>query len=242
MDRHNTWLHEGGVGQVELYTSTADVILPERYQILGILSDIFGYHFEDRQGLSVLDLGCGDGIMAELIQARHPGNTVTLLDGSSMMLDKARQRLGTGGHRFVLQTFEAYVNAAVEDARYDCCVSVNAIHHLGFLDKGRLYAKLYRELSHGGLLLISDPVLSSSERSEAWQFGMWRDWMNKALKAGGYQDEIGKYDDLPAEYKFKPENKASGLWEQMQLLHRIGFRNVDCFWKYGIFAVFGGTK
>jgi len=38
------------------------------------------------------------------------------------------------------------------------------------------------------------------------------------------------------------ENKPSGLFNQLQLLSRIGFRDVDCFYRYGIFSIFGGTK
>ena len=242
MDRSNTWLHEGGVRQAELYTSSADVILPERHRIIRILSDILWYHFGERTGLSFLDLGCGDGLITERIHARFPRNTFYLLDGSSAMLEKARQRLGQDGFCFEQQTFEAYIEADVEDQKYDFCFSVNAIHHLGFLDKARLYAKLYRELRHGGLFLVSDPVQPASDQSERWQFDMWRDWMNEALEAMGRQDEVGRYDDLPIEYKSKPENKASGLLEQLHLLQQMGFRDVDCFWKYGIFAVFGGTK
>ena len=242
MDRSNTWLHEGGVWQAELYTSSADVILPERHRIIRLVSDILRYQFGRCTGLSILDLGCGDGVIAERIHARFPQNTFYLLDGSSAMLEKARQRLGKDGFCFEQQTFEAYIEADVEDHRYDACLSVNAIHHLSFPDKARLYAKLYRELRHGGLLLVSDPVQPASERSESWQFDMWRDWMNEALEAMGRQDEVGRYDGLPFEYKSKPENKASGLLEQLRLLQEIGFRDVDCFWKYGIFAVFGGTK
>lgn len=71
---------------------------------------------------------------------------------------------------------------------------------------------------------------------------MWRDWMNETLVQKGFQDDAGKYDGIPHVYKYKPENKPSGLFEQMQLLTRIGFRDVDCFFKYGIFGMFGGTK
>jgi tRNA (cmo5U34)-methyltransferase len=243
MDRHNTWLYQGGIRQVELYTSTADAILPERHRIIQLLSDIAGYHLGERTELAFLDLGCGDGVVTEQMHARFPQSAFTLLDGSTMMLDKARQRLGEeGSFCFLCQTFEAYVDADVQDARYDCCFSVNAIHHLDWMGKTRLYAKLYRELVHGGLLLVSDPVLPSSERSEAWQFAIWRDWMARNLVASGHADEAAKYDGLPQKYKHEPENKPSGLFDQMRLLERIGFRNVDCFWKLGIFAVFGGTK
>jgi tRNA (cmo5U34)-methyltransferase len=91
------------------------------------------------------------------------------------------------------------------------------------------------------LFLVSDPVHPASERSEAWQFSMWRDWIERALAASGHPDDT-KYHGLPLKYKHEPENKPSGLFEQMQLLQQVGFRDVDCLYKYGIFALFGGTK
>ena len=71
-------------------------------------------------------------------------------------------------------------------------------------------------------------------------FAMWEDWINELLaQIGG---EIGTHDGLPQVAKAKPENKPSGLFEQLELLKKIGFRDVDCFYKYGVFAMFGGTK
>jgi tRNA (cmo5U34)-methyltransferase len=242
MDKSNTWLDGRGAGQVELYVQSADLILPERNTIIDILLDIFRYHFDGREKLSILDLGCGDGIVTERMRSRFPGNTFYLLDGSPAMLEKAKRRLEGVNLHFLCQTFDAYVDSSIQDAKYDLIFSVNAIHHLSFLEKGGLYTKLFRELKHGGLFMNSDPVLPSSERSEAWQFGMWRDWINKRCVESGLQDEIGQYDDLALEYKQKPENKPSELFEQVQLLERIGFRDVDCFFKYGIFTLFGGTK
>jgi tRNA (cmo5U34)-methyltransferase len=49
-------------------------------------------------------------------------------------------------------------------------------------------------------------------------------------------------ENVPSDYKRKPENKPSGLFEQLQMLQKIGFQDVDCFYKYGIFTLFGGTK
>ena len=71
---------------------------------------------------------------------------------------------------------------------------------------------------------------------------MWTDWINETLARNGLENDVGKYDELPLEYKRKAENKPSALFDQMQLLSSIGFRDVDCFYKYGIFAMFGGTK
>jgi tRNA (cmo5U34)-methyltransferase len=71
---------------------------------------------------------------------------------------------------------------------------------------------------------------------------MWVDWMNETLHKNSIGDEVGKFNDLPNIYKSKEENKPSDLFDQLNLLTKVGFKNVDCFFKYSIFALFGGTR
>jgi tRNA (cmo5U34)-methyltransferase len=111
-----------------------------------------------------------------------------------------------------------------------------AIHHLGFPEKRRLYARIYRELRFGGLFLNYDVVLPASERTEAWHFAMWRDWMNEHAR------EKGKFDALPETAKAKPENKPSRLPDHLRALEECGFCDVDCHFKYGVFCLYGGAK
>lgn len=66
--------------------------------------------------------------------------------------------------------------------------------------------------------------------------------MKETLRKSGLESEIGTYDNLPDIYKSKEENQPSNLFDQLDLLIKIGFKDVDCFFKYGIFALFGGIK
>jgi tRNA (cmo5U34)-methyltransferase len=237
-DTSNTWL--AGPDQANTYLSHADVVIVERKLTTRLLGDILGYHFGSRKGLQVLDLGGGDGIITEYLQGRYPGHTFSLLDGSAEMLQRARERLAGKEVTFAQQTFEEYVEEPPGDQTYDLVFSCNALHHLDLLWKSRVFAKVYRELRFGGAFLVVDVVKPASERSERWQFAMWEDWMNERLaQIGG---AVGTHDGLPEMAKAKPENKPSGLLEQLDLLARVGFRDVDCYYKHGVFALFGGTK
>jgi tRNA (cmo5U34)-methyltransferase len=237
----NYWLTQDA-RQVDIYLNTADVIIVERNRAIRILIDLFRYHFETPENLNMLDLGCGDGILTKHISDRYPNNTFDLLDGSADMISRAKDNLLGNGVSFYHKTFEDYIKAPFDENRYDFIYSANSIHHLDLDGKRRLYTKIYREMKPGGLFINIDPVKPASEKSEQLQFRMWTDWINETLYKNGFSDDIGKYDNIPTIYKSKAENKPSELFEQCNLLFEIGFRNVDCFFKYSIFAIFGGTK
>jgi tRNA (cmo5U34)-methyltransferase len=237
-DNENSWDRDRAQG----YLQIADLVVIERKRTLTILERLFAYRFQRRAGLTMLDLGCGDGSVTEIIRSRYPENTFCLLDGSEFMLEKAKQRLGDRGVMFRKETFQEYLDRPPESEKYDFVCSANAIHHLELSEKERLYLKIFQELKAGGLFVNSDPVVPSSERSEKWQFNLWIDWMREAAEERGVALDPNIIEGVPFEYKRKPENKPSGLAEQLQLLQKTGFQDVDCFYKYSIFAVFGGTK
>ncbi len=227
---------------VDSYLTVAEVIVPERNRTMKFLVDIFGYRFETKECLSLLDIGCGDGIVSARIRERYPKNSFFLLDGSLEMLEKAKKRLKGENITFIHQSFEEYTALTAEKEKYDFIYSAHAIHHLDLVGKSKLYRKIFNELRPGGLFLNLDPVLPTSEKSETWQFKMWRDWINETLHKKGSKSDIGKYDNVPYHYKSNEENKPSSLFEQLELLEEIGFQNVDCFYKFSVIAIFGGTK
>jgi len=228
---------------VNFYTDSANFIVLERQRSIRILLEIVAFHFQNLSDLHILDLGCGEGIITKCIYDKSPNNHFYLVDASEEMLNKAKANLHNNSNiSFRHLIFEDYFASQSENCKYDLVVSANAIHHLDFMQKTALYTKIYKELKSGGLFLNIDAVQPSSAHSEEIQLEMWRNWMNETLEKNGKKSEIGKYDNIPSVYKNNPEDKPSGLWDQLQTLSKCGFRDVDCFYKYSIFTVFGGTK
>ncbi len=241
-DKNNTWLTDQGEVQIDFYVDSKDIFLVERERTLKLLTDIFGYHFSGRSNLKILDLGCGEGEMTLRLAGLFPGNNHILMDGSAVMLEKAENTLKGRNYEFKLGTFEEFSVSDEGESSYDFIFSSMAIHHLCFDDKAGLYARIFRALKSGGIFLNIDQVLPSSDKSDDWQMKMWRDWMKEKLDRMGRSSEYEKFEKLPESAKAKPENKPSGLFDQLEVLRKAGFRNTDCFYKYGMFALFGGTK
>lgn len=227
---------------VDFYAKSANVIMLERQRCIRILLEIIAFHFKNLSGLNIVDLGCGDGILTKYIHSESPNNNFYLVDASEQMLKKAKENLNDSKISFRHLTFEDYCESQSEDCKYDLVLSANAIHHLDFIKKMALFTKIYKELKFGGLFLNIDPVHPKSKYSEEIQFEIWRNWMNETLEKNGKHEDIGQFDNIPFVYKNNAENKPSGLWEQLDILSKCGFKDVDCFYKYSIFAVFGGTK
>jgi trans-aconitate methyltransferase len=88
------------------YLHYADLYVVERKRTLMILESLFSYHFPRRKGLVMLDLGCGDGFVTEVIRSKYPDNVFYLMDGSDFMIEKAKERLQGNDLIFCTETFE----------------------------------------------------------------------------------------------------------------------------------------
>jgi tRNA (cmo5U34)-methyltransferase len=239
----NTWLSSNSKELIEYYMNAADVIVVERERSIKLLLDIFSCHFKGRNNLRGLDLGCGDGIITKSFHDKYPDHHYSLMDGSADMIERAKAKLhGAKNTTFIHQSFEEFIDTEGANTTYDFIFSSNAIHHLDAIGKAKLYFKIYLTLNADGLFINYDVVQPATERSEQWQFEMWRQWINEALIKKGRSEDVGKHDGLPDLYKSKQDNHPGPLIDQLQILEKIGFRDVDCFFKYGIFALFGGIK
>ena len=94
---------------IDYYLSAADIIVIERKRFIKLLTDIIGYHFTGNKKLAVLDAGCGDGSVAAHVMEKYPGHSFVLMDGSSEMLARAREKLrGAENVSFLCRSFEDF--------------------------------------------------------------------------------------------------------------------------------------
>jgi ubiquinone/menaquinone biosynthesis C-methylase UbiE len=102
------------------------------------------------EALDVLDLGCGDGALAEaLANLLGPRAELTLLDLSPAMLRAAEARLGPGRARLVAGDV---VSAALAPATRDIVASAHLLEHLP--DPRAAARRMADMLRPGGVLIL----------------------------------------------------------------------------------------
>jgi SAM-dependent methyltransferase len=109
---------------------------------------------------SVVDLGAGDGLLAQLLVRTRPGLRVTTIDHDPARV--ARTREAARG-----LPVEAVV-ASMEEATLppsDAILLVDVLHYLDALAQERMLARAAAALRPGGVLLLRDP-----DRGAGWRF------------------------------------------------------------------------
>ena len=199
------------------------------------------------EAFTIVDLGCGDGFLAEKILKKFPKSKVIGIDVSDLMLKEAEKRLSGFRSRIELRKFDLrskrWLSAAPKKVR--CFVSSLAIHHLSAEEKKRLFRNLYKRLDKRGALLIVDLVKPVSNDVRKYFGELWNEMAKKQLKKSGKSITFDKLKSLEWNYYFNPDegyDKPSGLFEQLKWLEEAGFKKVDCFWMKAGHAVFGGYK
>jgi len=238
-DFNNTrWADEEFAKQ---YRNNADIYIVERQRMFGIMQSCFRHFFQGKKNIRVLDLGCGDGIVTRNILDVDNSISAAMVDASSDMLEKARERFkGFENMDLIKASFQEIIENGLPERGYDLVVSSMAIHHLTMDEKRNFFKAIKEHLRHGGHFINIDVVLPPTGALDGWYMKLWEEWMDEK------RDELKAYDEPSAEvivrYRNGEENQPDTLDKQLDALRAAGFRDADCYYKYGIFAVYGGVK
>ncbi len=223
------------------YRDNADIFIIERRRMLAILRSFYVHFVKDGAPKTMLDLGCGDGIVTAAIADADPTISATLVDGSPDMLKKAGELLeGLNNAHYVRASFEEILREDKVSGVYDFIASSLAIHHLTLDEKKALFQYAHEHLKPGGHFVNIDVVLAPSGELEGWYMKLWREWIDGRARALGIEGE--QFESVIDGYKDNKDNKPDTLDDQLEALRSVGFEDVDCYYKYGVFTMFGGRR
>jgi tRNA (cmo5U34)-methyltransferase len=196
---------------------------------------------------NMIELCCGEGILAEVFLEHFPNCTLYGLDGSQKMLEHASSRLAAYAERFKPGLFELKaLDWRKTSPKAWAVVSSLAIHHLDGEGKRKLFADVYQMLLPGGTFLIADLVRPVDEKGMEYAANAYDE---EVLRRSRALEGDNKAFDLftRQEWNFfrfpdDPLDTPSSLFDQLNWLEQAGFGSVDVYWMRAGHALFGGKK
>ncbi len=197
---------------------------------------------------TILELCCGEGLLAERLLEHHPAATLYGFDGSAEMLNRAKERLARFGSRFQSKLFDlAGTDWREPSFPVHAAVSSLAIHHLTGDAKQALFADVYRLLSEGGVLIIADLVEHESAAGRRAVAEQWDEIVRQqAIDLDGNEQafEFFQREGWNSFHSTEPDDidHPSPLLAQLHWLKQAGFVDVDVYWMLAGHALFAGWK
>jgi len=182
----------------------------------------------------LLDIGCGAGNYTLKMLSKIPNLNCTLNDLSLPMLERAKERisLATTGTVTTIQLDMRKLNLV--DGHYDIVLAAATLHHLrNDEDWEYVFTKIYKALKPGGCFWISDLVTHDAEPLNHLFQQHYGDYLD-ALGGPEYRQKVFdyiEYEDTPRSVNY-----------QLDLMKRVGFKDVEVLHKNLCFAAFGGVK
>jgi tRNA (cmo5U34)-methyltransferase len=193
-----------------------------------------------------IDLGCGDGVLSEVVLDRIPGSTGLLLDFSEPMLKAARERLVHFTDRVRIESADysdpAWVNLVGGPESVDAVISGFSIHHQPDPIKKRIYREIYGLLAPGGVFVNIEHVASCSDWATGLADSHLIDTFHAFHRLGNPDCQR---DQVARDYVEREDKKANILapvGDQCRWLEEIGFTDADCYLKVFELALFAGRR
>ena len=160
----------------------------------------------------VLDLGCGDGRLIELVMGAKPDVVVAIgLDNSPPMIERARNRFVDDPRVTVVN--HDLASPLPDFGTFDVIVSGFAIHHLQHERKRSLFTEIVANLRPGGVFVNLEVVKCSTPELQ-------EEFYRRIERPGGDSEDV-----------------LAGVHEQLQWMRTAGLVQVDCFWRWRGFAL-----
>ncbi|MFB6344953.1 MAG: trans-aconitate 2-methyltransferase [bacterium] len=221
--------------ETKLFDSYAENYDGYRRDMIPGFEDFYGIMLERAKNREltapdVIDLGAGTGLSTSLLQDAFSDASVTLLDSSEEMLNKARNRFENSNYEFLQEDLR---DVELQKDQFDIVLSALVFHYIEDSDKKRLFRTVHRGLKPGGVFTFGT-VLKASDSDVREEYR--KNWLQYSRKNDVPEAVIEDALERVAKHK------RATLNEHINWLKAAGFNCVDCWYKnYGL-AVFSGKK
>jgi SAM-dependent methyltransferase len=147
---------------------------------------------KDRNGVRVLDLGCGTG--RHIVYLSKLGFDVWGFDASPMAVTMTKEWLAEENLKANLQKHQMEDVFPYEDDFFDAVISIQVIHHNLKRDIRKTIYEIERVLKPGGIIFVTVPIWKPGPVSEE------DDWKLVKVEEGTYVPQRGWESGIPHHY------------------------------------------
>jgi tRNA (cmo5U34)-methyltransferase len=201
---------------------------------------------------TILELCCGEGLLAEMLLDELPSSSYWGLDGSALMLEQAGKRLSRFGDRIKLSSFDLAdqswrVDIFGLDRTVQAVVSALAIHYLDGEGKKVLFKDVYAMLALGGAFIVADMIEPATTTGREVAADALDEVVRKqALELDGNTAALDFFlgEGWNTYRYFDPDDldHPSPLFDQLKWLEQAGFQGIDLHFMQAGHALFSGWK
>lgn len=227
------------------FLNLANVAVPDRQRQMEMIADLIPASQTSADPFYVLELGSGEGLLAETILDRYPQCKVLGLDGSEEMRRAARQRLSRFEGRFETRGFDLASTAWRSQEQFQAVVSSLVIHHLDGCQKQALYRDLFQIILPGGAVIIADLIQPATRKSAHLAAQAWEETVRlQSLEQTGDLELYHQFQET--EWNFfqfpDPVDQPSSIFDHLTWLQQAGFHQVDVYWLKAGHAIYGANR
>ena len=197
-----------------------------------MLEMILAYLPERKDSLSILELGCGTGKLTRKILSRFPKAKLEIVDISLEMLKATEKSITNNSNIKYIQS--DFKNLDLDANKYDLILSSISIHHLVDDEKEKFVKKLFRWLKPKGTLCFGDQFKGVKDEYYKKHIDLWKQYADRNNIEKEIWEKWMKHQD-ESDYHCATGNYY--IW-----LTNAGFKNIDCLWRYALWAVLIAEK
>ncbi|UCD65387.1 MAG: methyltransferase domain-containing protein [Deltaproteobacteria bacterium] len=214
-------------GQANQYDNLMERLVPhykKQHEIIyELLPESTDKHFY------VLDLGCGNGALSELVLKKLPNAKIVGFDLTPKMLEAYEENLSQYRGRYELMLgdyrFESLGN------NYDLVLAGLTLQHLTWGERKDFYKLIYNILNPNGSFILNDIIIDEDWDTRKLQYSTWK----KFIASNGEDPEFWFDKHMTKDYPVTLE-------DHFKWLEKAGFSKTDCYWRFHNFAITMAVK
>jgi len=179
--------------------------------------------------LRVLDLGCGNGVLSELVLDKLPNAFVVGFDLTPRMLEVYENNLSKYRGRYELMLGDYRFDSI--GSHYDIILAGLTLQHLTWGERKDFYNLIYSILNHNGSFILNDIIIDEDWDTRRLQYSNWMSF----IASNGEDPEFWLDKHMTKDYPVTLEDHF--LW-----LEQAGFSKMDCYWRFHNFAITMAVK